>query len=413
MSVLLRSLRVIDSGKIHSAKNYIINEGKISLVNDIEEGRYDEVIDCSSFLGSKGWTDLRCSSGEPGEEYKETLDSLGELLAASGFARAVVLPNTIPAFQNKNDIQFFKAKTQNWITEPLIQAAVTKDAHGEDFTDMLDLHGQGVTVFGDGLKPLSNPDRLMKALQYLKKFQGVLFDHSYEPLLALFGQMHEGTVSTRMGMKGIPNIAEDVAIQKNIEVLTYTGGRMHFQTISSKGAVDKIRKAKSLGLNVTADVSLYQLIFSEEDLTSFDSNYKVMPPFRSQEDKDALMEGLKDGTIDAIVSNHQPQDFDAKHMEFDLAQFGMLGLQTFLPALNKLSEVLGWPLLISKITDGPDSVLGTSVGDLQNLTVFDPQEEWLYDRNSNLSLSANHPWMGQKLKGKVKLVFNKGKLAKF
>lgn len=413
MPVLLQSLRIIDSDKIHSPKDFILDDHKVLAAEANSLSDFEEIIDCSDFLASEGWVDLRCSSGEPGEEHKETLESLGELLANSGFVKAVVMPNTKPTFQSKNDIQFFKAKTSQWLTDAIIQAAVTKDALGEDFTDMLDLNGQGVLVFGDGTSPLSNPDRFLKSLQYLQKFNGVLFDHSYEPLLALFGQMHEGDVSTRIGMKGIPNLAEDVAVQRNLELLKYAGGKLHFQTLSSKTAVEKVREAKKNGLNVTADVSLYQLIFTDEDLKTFDSNLKVMPPFRSQEDRIAIIEGLKDGTIDAIVSNHQPQDFDAKHMEYDLAQFGMIGLQTFLPALVQLSEELGWPLLISKITDGAKKVLGVQESDFDSLTVFAPEEEWTYDKKSNLSLSANHPWMGNRLKGKVKLVFNRGKLAKF
>ncbi|EOZ92412.1 Dihydroorotase [Indibacter alkaliphilus LW1] len=414
MPILLRSLRFIDSEKTHSPKDYVIVDHQVLPRENSNIDSFDEEIDCSNFLASEGWVDLRCASGEPGEEQRETIESLGELLANSGFAKAVVMPNAKPVFQNKNDVQFFLSKTANWLTEPILQAALTKDALGEDFTDILDLNQQGINVFGDGVSPLSNPDRLMKALQYLKKFDGILFDQSYDPMLAIFGQMHEGIVSTRLGMKGIPNLAEDVCVQRNVEICKYTGGRLHFQTLSSAASINSIRKAKSEGLSVTADVSLYQLLFTDEDLVSFDTNYKVVPPFRSKEDRTALIEGLKDGTIDAIVSNHQPMEFDAKHMEFDLAQPGMIGLQTFLPGMVKLSEELGWPLLISKITSGPKSVLGLEpTASFGSLTIFDPKEQWAYNKKSNLSLSANHPWIGSQLQGKVKMIFNKGKLAKF
>lgn len=412
MSILLQSLRLIDAGSIHPPKDYIYDGSKIYLKPEGGNFTISEVIDCSSFYASKGWIDLRCMSGEPGEEYKESLDSLGELLKSSGFTKAVLMPNTHPSIQTKNEVEYVKGKTKHWLSDLIINGAVTKETKGEDFTDILDLHQEGVYVFGDGIVPLSNPDRLMKVLQYLQKFNGILFDHSYDPLLALFGQMHEGEVSTRIGMKGIPNLAEDVAVQKNIEILKYTGGRIHFQTVSSKGAIEKIRAAKKEGLNVTADVSLYQLLFSDEDLVTFDTNLKTMPPFRSVADRDAIIEGLKDGTIDAIVSNHQPQDFDAKHMEFDLAQSGMIGLQTFLPGLAKLSKELWWPLLISKVTDGPSKVLGIENSEMDQLTIFDPEEEWVYDKKSNLSQSFNHPWANQTLNGKVKYVINANKFAK-
>jgi dihydroorotase len=412
MAKLLQSLRFIDEKSVHSPRDYVYNGSELIEKEESFQGLIDESIDCSGLMASRGWIDLRCLSGEPGEEYKESLESLGELLKASGFTKALLLPNTHPAVQTKNEIQFLKSKTENWITDLIINAAVTKDCKGEDFTDILDLHHQGVRIFGDGLNPLSNPDRLLKALQYLQKFEGILFDHSYEPLLALFGQMHEGDVSTRIGMKGIPNIAEDIAVQKNLDLLRYTGGCIHFQTISTAGAVESIRKAKKEGLQVTADVSLYQLLFLDEDLFDFDTNFKVLPPFRGNKERTALIEGLKDGTIDAIVSNHQAQDFDAKHMEFDLAQSGIGGLQTFLPGMVKLSEELGWPLLIQKITEGPLKVIREKDKLLSQVTVFDPEETWVFDKKSNRSHSSNNPWFGSELKGKVKFIINADRFVK-
>lgn len=412
MAVLLRALRLIDSQRINSPKNYIYTGKEILEENGDSWYSIEETIDCSGYLASRGWIDLRCMTGEPGQEYKESVESLGEVLAVSGFSKAVILPNTHPAIQTKNEVQFLKTKSAHWFSDLVIQAAATKDNNGEDFTDILDLHQEGAFVFGDGIRPISNPDRLMKILQYLQKFDGILFDQTYEPLLALFGQMHEGLASTKIGMKGIPNVAEDIAIHKNLEILRYSGGRLHFQTISTKGAVEEIRQAKKEGLKVTADVSLYQLIFSDEDLTGFDTNFKVLPPFRGKEDREALIEGLKDGTIDAIVSNHQPQDADAKQVEFDLASFGMIGLQTFLPALVKLSEEISWPLLISKITEGPAGVLNQSSNTLETMTIFSTDESWIFDKNSNKSLSTNSPWFKSQLQGKVKYVINKNKFVK-
>ena len=392
--------------------DYIYTGTSLIPKTDGFQQEFEESIDCSGLLASRGWVDLRCFSAEPGEEHKESLESLGDLLKVSGFTKAVLMPNTHPCIQTKNEIQFLKSKTENCVTDLIINAAATKDCKGEDFTDILDLNHFGVNIFGDGLNPLSNPDRLMKVLQYLQKFDGLLFDHAYEPLLALFGQMHEGEVSTRIGMKGIPNLAEDIAVEKNLEILRYAGGRLHFQTLSTGASVDKIRKAKAEGLRVTADVALSQLLFLDEDLTSFDTNFKVVPPFRSNMERDALIEGLKDGTIDAIVSNHQPQDFDAKHMEFDLAQAGMIGLQTFLPGLVKLSEELGWSLLIEKITTGPLKVLDALTNEISQVTVFDPNETWVYDKQTNLSLSNNHPWLGAELRGKVKFLINQSTFVK-
>lgn len=410
MTVLLKSLRLIQEGKILEAKDYTFEGESIVEVLDSDRKEFDEVIDASSFLGSKGWIDLRCGLGEPGQEYRETVETLCNSLLASGFAQALVLPNTDPVIQSKSEVDFVLTKANVHPVQLHVMGAVTKQAAGEDLTEILDMHFQsGLRFFGDGVKTLANSDRYMKILQYLQKFDGVLFDHACDPLLAIFGQMHEGVVSTQLGMKGMPNLAEDVAIQRNIEILKYAGGRVHFQTVSTAKGVELIRQAKALGLHVSADVSIYQLVFSDADLVTFDSNYKVKPPFRGEEDRKALIEGLLDGTIDAIVSNHQPQDFDSKFAEFDLAAFGMTGLQTFLPAMVRLSEEIGWGLLIDKVTAGPEKILATSN---PSWTIFDPSERWIYNETSNLSLSSNNPWYGEELLGKVKYVFQKGHLIK-
>jgi dihydroorotase len=409
MSVLFKGLRNIDSTGISSPQDFLFHKGTLTHEFDSAQASKAKSVEASEFMLSEGWVDLRCGVGEPGLEYKETIESLALSLQSSGFSAAVLLPNTHPNIQSKGDVEYILNRAKQFTPEFIIQGAVTKDTAGEDFTEILDMNFQsGVKIFGEGVKPLSNGDRFMKVNQYLQKFDGILFDHSYDPLLAIFGQMHEGENSTMLGMKGIPNLAEDVAIQRNIEILKYTGGRVHFQTVSSAKSVDLIRKAKAEGLKVTSDISIYQLIFSDHDLTDFDPNLKVLPPFRGGVDRKALIDGLKDGTIDAIVSNHQPEDFDSKFMEFDLAHFGMAGLQTFLPALIHLEAELGWGLLIDKITIGPNSILPQQLQ--KSWTIFDPKSTWTYNEKTNKSLSSNNPWFGKELNGKVKYVIQKGQL---
>ena len=409
MAVLFKGLRLVTSAGIQKPVDYVFENEFVPISSCSEIIRYDQVIDGTGWLVSESWLDLRCGIGEPGLEYKETVQSLCELLQSSGFGKAVILPNTEPTIQSKNEVDFLLNKSKAFTSELIIQGAVTKNTDGEDLTEILDMHHQsGVYIFGDGVKTLSNGDRYMKILQYLQKFDGLLFDHAYDPLLAIFGQIHEGEISTRLGMKGIPNLAEDIAIQRNLEIIRYAGGRVHFQTISTAKGVGLIRQAKKEGLNVTADCSIYQLLFSENDLLEFDSNYKVKPPFRGVVDREALIEGLKDGTIDALVSNHQPQDFDSKFMEFDLASFGMVGLQSFLPAMVRLEEELSWELLISKITLGPGKVIGSEKS--AGWTIFDPLAKWIYNEESNKSISNNSPWFGKELTGQVKYVIQKGQL---
>ncbi len=408
MSILFKGLKLITPTGVQKAQDYIFHQGELFLESEKEIPEKLQIIDATSFMLSKGWVDLRCMMGDPGLEYKETVESLCESLIASGFTSAVILPNTEPVIQSKNEVDFVLNKAKKYPLKLFVQGAVTKNAEGEDLTEILDMHHQsGVSIFGDGIKTLANGDRYMKILQYLQKFNGVLFDHAYDPLIASFGQMHEGENSTMLGMKGIPSLAEDVAIQRNLEILKYTGGKVHFQTISTKKGVELIRNAKAEGLNISCDVSIYQLLFSDNDLMDFDPNFKVNPPFRGSLDRLALIEGLKEGTIDAIVSNHQPQDFDSKFMEFDMASFGMVGLQSFLPALVQLEKELSWPLLIQKLTTGPTSVIRTED---ESWTIFDPNEDWLYDSKSNKSNSQNSPWFGMTLKGKVKYIIQNGEL---
>ncbi len=409
MSILFKDLRLVNSEGLSESGDYVFDKGELTHSTASESSRFDQKIDASGWLCSAGWIDLRCSMGEPGHEYKESIESLADSLVASGFSAAVILPNTDPVIQSKGDVDFVLNRAKKYTPQFLIQGAVTRNTDGENLTEILDMHHQsGVSVFGEGVKPLANGDRYMKILQYLQKFNGVLFDHAYDPLLAIFGHMHEGENSTMLGVKGIPNLAEDVAIQRNLEIIRYTGGRVHFQTINTAKGVNLIRKAKAEGLNVTADVSIYQLIFSDGDLMDFDPNLKVMPPFRGDKDRKALIEGLKDGTIDVLVSNHQPEDLDSKFMEFDLANFGMVGLQTFLPGLVLLEKELGWPLLIQKITSKPKGILPHSLSPAW--TIFDPQAEWIYNEKSNKSLSSNSPWYGKNLTGQVKYVIQKGQL---
>lgn len=412
MKKIFQALQLVSENAIQPPADYLFDGKVIVPIGGNDTPADAELINCAGLLGSKGWIDLRCFVGEPGLEARETFESLQSGLIQGGFCEAVVLPNTQPVVQSGNEVAYIKQRSAAMFSTLHIQAAVTKDNKGDDFTEMLDLNQQGVTLFGEGLLPLSNSDRMLKALQYLKKFGGVLFDHSYDPLLAMFGQMHEGNTSTLLGLKGIPRLAEEAAIDKNLSILEYTGGRLHFQTVSSAASVEKIRRAKKQGLDVTADVSIYQLLFKDEDLVDFDTSFKVMPPFREEDDRIGLLEGLRDGTIDALVSNHIPHDFDAKFMEFDLAPFGMIGLQTFMPALVRLEPELGWATLIQRITTGPAKVLGNKSTDFDTLTIFDPEANWHFDLGSNVSLAQNSPLLGMEMKGKVVGLLNKGKYIK-
>jgi len=239
---------------------------------------------------------------------------------AGGFTEIALLPNTSPSVETKNAISYLTRNNEDQLVTYYPLASVTRGNKGEELTEMIDLHRAGAVGFTDGLKPLWHTDIFLKALQYLQSFDGVLIDHPEDTWLNMFGQMHEGTNSTRLGLKGMPRIAEEIAVSRNIELLAYAGGRLHCARISTARTVDLIRAAKKR-LKVSCDVAAYQPVLNDELLKEFDTNYKVNPPLRERVDNDALIKGLKDGTIDVICSGHTPQDEESKNVEFDLSEF--------------------------------------------------------------------------------------------
>ena len=292
-------------------------------------------------------------------------------------------------------------------------AAVTRNAAGEELTEMLDMHAAGAIAFSDGTNPIWNTDILLKALQYVQKFNGLIIDQAQDKWLSLFGTVNEGINSTVLGLKGVPHLAEEIAIARNIEVLGYSGGRLHISSVSTAGGVDLIKKAKKRGLSITCDVAAHQLLYDDECILEFDTNYKVNPPLRNKKDIKALIKGITEGTIDAIVSAHEPQDVESKNLEFDHAEFGMIGLQTVLPTLLKIKEQLSIESLLPLLTTGPRKILNLdqptiTKGAPANLTLFDPQASWTFNEKTNYSKSHNSPMFGDNLQGKVMAVFNNG-----
>lgn len=414
MKFLIQSPLIIDpKSPFHlKEKNVLVTNGRITGIGD-RNFPADKVINGAGMLLSAGWFDLGAFSGDPGLEHKEDLQSVAKAAASGGFTEIAVLPNTVPSVQTKNEVSYLTRNNENQLVQVHPLAAVTKNNKGEELTEMIDLHEAGVVGFTDGLRPIWHTDILLKALQYLQKFNGVLIDHPQDNWLSMFGQMHEGVHSTRLGLKGMPRIAEEIAVGKHLEIVHYAGGRLHFARISTAKSVELIRAARKR-LNVTCDIASYQPLLDDSMLVDFDTNYKVDPPLRERADNDALIRGLKDGTIDVICSAHLPQDEESKNVEFDLADFGMTGLQTLGCNLTSLSKHMDWEVLIGKITTAPRSVLNMESPVIAedtkaNLTLFDPERTWKLDQSTNLSKSRNSPWFGKELKGKAAAVFNNSK----
>jgi dihydroorotase len=410
LKILIQAARILSPGSpFHQKKkNVLISNGVITAIGD-KNYTADKVIDATGMILSTGWFDLGAFVGDPGLEHKEDLDSLAATAAAGGFTGVAVLPNTAPTVQSKNEVSYITRGNSSRLVQIHAMAAVTKGCKGEELTEMIDLHHAGAVAFTDGLHPVWHTDVFLKALQYQQKFNGLLVDHPEDIWLNKYGQMNEGMNSTVLGLKGMPRIAEEVTISRNLELLSYSGGRLHFAKLSTAKSIDLVRSAKKKGLNISCDVTSYQPLFGDGSLSSFDTNFKVNPPLREKADQDALIKGLKDGTIDIISSGHVPQDDESKFVEFDVSDFGMTNMQTFASQLVMLNKHLEWDELISKVTDNPRTLLGLAVPMIAedteaNVTLLDPAEQWELNDKSNLSKSKNSPWHGQQITGKVKAV---------
>lgn len=418
MQLLLRSVRVVDAASPFDGQvcDLLVVNGLIRQIGtDLAVDSDVRVIDQPNLHVSPGWIDMRVLAQDPGFEHKEDIISVCRAAAVGGFTDIVVLPNTQPAIDNKGTLGYIQRMAQGQPVSVHVAAAITKKAAGDDFTEMLDLHHAGAIAFSDGHHPLQNPDLLLKTLQYLYPVNGLLMNRAEETKLTLFGQMHEGVQSTLSGLKGMPALAEELMIERDLRLLDYVlsterseresaSSLLHFSTISTARSVDLIRQAKSRGLPISCDVAVHQLVFDDTSLAGFDTNLKVNPPFRSAEDVAALWNGLADGTIDAIVSDHTPQDAESKNLEFDMAEFGIIGLETVFALLMTHNRNLSLSQLLDKLTARPRQILRLSAltveeGQPASLTLFDPAARWTYDRT--VSKSKNSPFLGQTLTGQV------------
>lgn len=411
MKILIQGAEIIDQNSPYhqKEKNILIQNGRISSISD-KPVAADKVIKAQGMKLSVGWFDLGTFIGDPGLEASEDLESGIKTAAAGGFTELATLPNTQPVVQSKNGVSYIMRGNDTRLVNVHAMAAVTQNCKGEELTEMIDLHEAGAVAFTDGLKPLWHTDILLKALQYLQKFDGVVIDRPEDIWLNMFGQMHEGIESTRLGLKGMPRIAEELVINRNLEILGYAGGRLHLSKLSTAKAIDIMRNARKK-LNVSCDITAYQPLLDDSMLMGFDTNFKVNPPLRERADQEALIKGLKDGTIDVICSGHTPHEIENKDVEFDHSEFGIINLQTFASNLVSLSKWVDYSTLIEKVTQGPRALLKMEVPVIDvdvkaNLTLFDPKREWMLNEETNLSKSINSPWWDKKIVGKAVAVFN-------
>lgn len=412
MKILIKSAEIVESGNSQTNKNILIENGVITRITD-QDISADKVIEGQELIVSAGWFDLNASVGDPGLEHKEDIASFSKAAAAGGFTEVACLPNTSPVIQSKDVIAYIKSRSADELVGIHPIAAVTLGNKGDELAEMLDLHEAGAVAFGDGLNPIWHSDMLLKALQYTGKFGGVVIQRPEDRLLTAYGQMHEGKVSTELGLKGIPVLAEEIIVMRDLKILEYTGGHLHFSLLSTPGSLSLVREAKKKGLKVTCDIASYQLALDDSYLTSFDTNYKVNPPLRDKKQIEALKKGLKEGVIDAVVSAHRPHEIESKELEFDHAEFGMINLQTSFQLLNTFVD-LSTLELVNRLCDKPREIVRLPVPEIKegvraNLTIFERNTEVIFERHKIYSKSKNSPFVSQKLKGRIAGVIRNSK----
>ena len=389
----------------------LISDGKISeIAKKIDASDKNLIIiDAKGQFLSPGFLDINANFGEPGLETKEDMNTGCAAAAAGGFTAVALMPNTQPPIHSKAEVSYLLNKSRNNLVDIFPIGCISHHREGKELAEMFDMKDSGAIAFSDGNKPVSNAGLMSRALLYTKSFNGLIFSYAEDQDIAAKGKMNEGVMSTFLGMKGNPSLAEELMVSRDLYLAEYNDARIHFSTISTERTVDLIRKAKKAGVKVTCDVAAHQLVFTEENLEGFDSQFKVKPPLRTKADQKALIAGLKDGTIDAIVSQHTPHEIEFKDVEFEIASFGIIGLQTVLPLA--LKSGLSPEQIVEKLAISPRKLVGIEIpsfdlGISANFILFNPLEKWTLNEDSNKSKSFNSPLMGQELTGKVNFVCN-------
>jgi dihydroorotase len=414
MNLIIREAVIIDSkSPFHNQiVDVKINSGIIEKMGTkIPNENGFEEIKLENLHLSQGWFDSSVSFGEPGYEERETIANGLNVAAKSGFTSVALQPNSFPIIDNQSQINFVKNKAKGFATELLPIGAFTKESEGKDMAELYDMKNAGAVAFGDYNKNIDNANLLKIGLQYAQDFNGLIIAYSQDANIKGNGVVNEGTVSTRLGLKGIPNLGEELQISRNLFLLEYTGGKLHIPTISTAKSVELIRNAKDKGLKVTCSVAVHHLVLTDEKLEGFDTRYKVSPPLRTDDDRIALIAGINDNTIDMITSDHNPIDIEHKKMEFEGAKNGTIGLES---TFGALMTILPLETIIEKLTASKNQfgIENTSIkeGEKANFTLFNPNENWTFEKENIHSKSKNSAFIGLKMKGKVIGIYNQGKL---
>ncbi len=414
MKIIIKAATIIDAASPFNNKkiDLLIEDGVISnIAESINNDSDIQELTLDNLHISSGWFDSSVSFGEPGYEDRETISNGLMVAAKSGFTAVALQPNSTPIIDNQSQVAFVKSKSNAAATDLYPIGAFTKASEGKDLAELFDMKNAGAIAFGDYNKSISNSLLFKIGLQYAQDFDGLIIAFCEDKNLRGTGIANEGIISTQLGMKGIPNLAEEVDLAKNLFILEYTGGKLHIPTISTAKSVELIREAKNKGLKVTCSVSVHHLTLTDETLQSFDTRFKVSPPLREESDRKALIEAVLDGTIDMITSDHNPIDIEHKKMEFDMAMNGTIGLES---AFAALQTVLPTEIIVKKLTAGK-SIFGIESSKIEkgakaNLTLFTTTGKSTFTKQDILSKSKNSAFLGFETQGKVYGILNNAQL---
>ena len=395
--------------------NVVIERNKIKSVGSTGGAKGETKIDCSGLVITHGFCDVHVHFREPGREDKETLQTGSRAALAGGFTRVCIMPNTLPPLDTPESIRFIVEKAEECPVHIHPIGAVTKGQKGQELTEVQGIISEGAVALSDDGLPISDAQVMRLALEYTSMFDKPVINHAEDECLRNNGLMHEGEISTRLGLAGNPSLAEAIMIQRDLELANMIQAKLHVPHVSSAGGAANIRRMKKLNPNITAEVTPHHLFFNDQALLEYNTNFKVAPPIRTEDDRKELIKAVKDGTFDCIATDHAPHTIEEKEATFESAPFGMIGLESCFGAVNK---VLDMPLkeLLKLLTVNPRRVMGFEedlfkIGCAAELTILDPAQEWIYKEQNIYSKSRNTPFIGEKLKGKVRYTISKGTIA--
>jgi dihydroorotase len=408
MKILIRQARIIDRSSPHhgAIRDILVDKGRIAAIAAAIDQPADTVLEHRGLYVSPGWVDIFSNFCDPGYEHKETLETGAAAAAAGGYTDVFVLPNTRPAVDSKSQVEYIRRGSASLPVNIHPVGAITRELEGKDLAEMYDMRHSGAIAFSDGTSPVQSAGLLLKGLQYVKAFDGIIIQLPDDKTVGANGLINEGIVSTRLGLPGKPMMAEELMVDRDIKLVDYTGSRIHFTGITSPRSLDYIRRAKDAGLAVSCSVTPYHLFFTDADLAGYDTNLKVFPPLRDEASVKTLRQALLDGVVDCIAAHHFPHEFDSKVIEFEYARPGMSSLETVYAALRTQLPQLSAERTVDLLSRNARELFGLeqpsiTEGQPATLSLFDPEGETLPGADTTRSKSKNSPFFGMVLKGRV------------